>query len=481
MSSLRTRLLVAVGILAVAAIVAVGLAARQGTRLEFRRFQELVDVGPGAPLHVPLAELAAQLDGRCCAEEVLHAAAATLPSGRGFLVLDADTRQVVATGGATAGVDRDLRVTATGDRIAIDGRRVQDGVAEDVSLVLRDGGAPRILLADGRRATVHVLPVRSADGRQPAAAFLGSIDRRLLIATTIIAAVVLLVTWELAGHVVEPIREMSVAARDVARGDLARRVDARGSDEIAALAHAFNAMASDLERQQELRRNLVHDVAHELRTPLTALRCRLESMIDGVAVDPTQALQGANQEVAHLKRLVDDLEDLALAEAGELRLAIATVSLEPIVRSATQAAGLEGDRRLRLDVDRGVTVHGDAVRLRQALLNLLTNADRHTPADGTITIRVARDADEAVVSVHNTGSTLDDQQLARAFDRFWRADPARQRETGGSGLGLAIVKHLIQAQRGRVWAKREADGVRFGFAVRSRDGVSGGPAFLGFR
>jgi signal transduction histidine kinase len=468
MRSLRARLLVAVGFLAVAAVVAVGLAARQGTRQEFRRFQELVSVGPGGLADLPLADLAAALDGRCCSEEALAAAATVLPAGRGFLVLDVETRQPIAVAGGPAGALRDVRVTATDDRIDIVGTRVHGGAAEQVALVLRDHGASRIALADGRRATVHVLPLPPADAQQPAAAFLGSVDRRLLVATTIVAAVVLFVTWGLAGRVVDPIREVAKAAGDVARGNLSRRVEARGSDEIARLAHAFNAMASELERQQQLRRNLVHDVAHELRTPLTALRCRLESVLDRMAADPTRALYGASEEVAHLTRLVDDLQELALAEAGELRLAVDDLSLEPIVRSAIRAAGLDGDPRLRLDVDDAVAARGDGVRVRQALLNLLTNADRHAPPDGRITVSVRRVGERAVVAVHNTGSTLDDEQLARVFDRFWRADPARQRDTGGTGLGLAIVRHLIEAQQGRVWAQREADGVTFGFALRSQ-------------
>jgi signal transduction histidine kinase len=453
---------VAVSVLAVAAVVAVGLAARQGTRQEFRRFQELVKVG--APFDLPPG-LAAALDGRCCSNESLAAGAAVLPAGRGLLVLDAETREVVALGGASAAALRNLRVTVHKDRLDISGTRVRDGAAEEVALVLRDADAPRIALSDGRRATVHVLPMPPADAQQPAAAFLGSIDRRLLVATTIVAAVVLLVTWGVAGRVVEPIREVATAAGDVARGDLSRRVDARGSDEIAVLARAFNAMASELERQQDLRRTLVHDVAHELRTPLTALQCRLESVLDRMAADPRQALLGATEEVAHLTRLVDDLQELALAEAGELRLAVEDVALEPVVHSAIRAAGLTEDPRLRFDVDSAVAARGDPVRVRQAVLNLLTNADRHTPRDGRITIGVNRDGERAVIAVHNSGSTLDDEQLARVFDRFWRADPARQRATGGTGLGLAIVKHLAEAQQGRAWARRDADGVTFGFAL----------------
>jgi two-component system sensor histidine kinase BaeS len=117
-------------------------------------------------------------------------------------------------------------------------------------------------------------------------------------------------------------------------------------------------------------------------------------------------------------------------------------------------------------------VRADAVRLRQLLLNLLTNADRHTAPDGSITVRSRGQDGEAVVEVHNTGASLDDEQLARVFDRFWRADPSRQRATGGSGLGLAIVKHLVEAQGGRVWAARDVAGLTFGFAL---PGGPGGP------
>jgi two-component system sensor histidine kinase BaeS len=120
---------------------------------------------------------------------------------------------------------------------------------------------------------------------------------------------------------------------------------------------------------------------------------------------------------------------------------------------------------LRLDLDSSLTVRGDAVRLRQVLLNLLTNAERHTASDGAITVRAAGQSSEALIEVHNTGSSLDDGQLARVFDRFWRADPSRQRATGGSGLGLAIVKHLVEAHGGRVWAMRERDGTTFAFAL----------------
>jgi two-component system, OmpR family, sensor histidine kinase BaeS len=163
-------------------------------------------------------------------------------------------------------------------------------------------------------------------------------------------------------------------------------------------------------------------------------------------------------EVLHLGQLVDDLQELALAEARELRLHAAPVEIAPLVASAIRAAGLEHDPRVHMNVEPGLVAHADAVRVRQIVLNLLANADRHTPGGGSINVRAATHAraeaaTEVVVSVSNTGSHLTPEQLARVFDRFYRTDPSRQRATGGTGLGLAIVKHLVEAQGGSVSAR----------------------------
>ena len=215
-------------------------------------------------------------------------------------------------------------------------------------------------------------------------------------------------------------------------------------------------------------RNLVHYVVHELRTPLTALRCRLDSVADGVSTDPRKEFAGANEDIDHLTRLVEDLHELALAEARELNFTISDVPLVPIVESAARAAGLEGDSRLRLILDNYLVVRGDAVRLRQVVLNLLSNAARYTPAEGRITVSAISRDRETVVEVHNTGSHLTSDELAHVFDRFYRADPSRQRASGGTGLGLTIVQNLIEAQGGRVLARSDDTGVSLAFALPSQ-------------
>jgi signal transduction histidine kinase len=232
-----------------------------------------------------------------------------------------------------------------------------------------------------------------------------------------------------------------------------------------ALGEAFNAMAVELQRQEALRRDLVHDVAHELRTPLTDLRCRLEAVIDGLAADPQQAVRALHDDVRHLGRLVDDLQELAQAEARILALDVRPVALDPAIRAALRTAGLDGDRRIVPLAPTDITVRADPDRVRQIVANLLTNAARHTPAGGAIAIAVAVDPELVRVDVHNTGSALDAASAARVFDRFYRADPARSRNTGGSGLGLAIVKQLVEAQGGRVWAGSDATGVTVGFSL----------------
>ena len=465
MNSLQTRLLLAVGVVAIAAVVAVAFSARQGTRIEFRRFQEHQEEVRSSSARASGAwEIASRLEGRCRDTEALRSAAAGLVDPEVLLVLD-EKGALIAKGGPGAAALRSVRTRLLGEELTVEAQRDQTGTAEGFTLKFIGAGMPSITCADGTTARLHVFSVPSTGIVPPGVAFLGSIDRRLLIATTIVGALALAMTWVLARRIVGPIGELRLAARDLARGHFSRRVKTRGSDEIAELGQSFNAMAAELERQQTFRRQLVHDVAHELRTPLTALRCRLETVVDGLSTDPRQAVVGANDEVRHLSRLVDDLQELAAAEARELSLAPTEVSLADVTVSAARAAGLDPGARLRIDVDSSLQARADAIRVRQILVNLLTNADRHTPAEGTITVRGSRDNGYAIVEVHNTGSSLEPDQLARVFERFYRADPARRRSTGGSGLGLSIVKHLAEAQGGSVWARSDESGVTFGFKL----------------
>ncbi len=482
-SSLQTRLLLAVGAIAVVAVAAVAIAARQGARQEFVRFQDVERRMQSAGTAELAPQLAADLDGRCCEAAVLRGAASRLTRTLALLIVDADTGALLASAGTPVARFNTMTTRSAGGTLTIDATQTGP-TAHKIRLAFVLAGAP-LRLADGRAARAYVVPFPDAERDRNAAAFLGSLDRRLLAATGLVGLLALAVTWALARGIVRPLAELRAATADLARGDLSRRVTPAGSGEVIELGRAFNTMAGDLERQQALRQSLVHDVAHELRTPLTALRCRLETVLDGLSPDPGRAVRDLHEEVLHLGRLVDDLQDLALAEARELRLNVTGVPLADVVESAIRTAGLEGDARVRLDLPAGLSVRADAARLRQIVLNLLTNAARHTPAGGVIELRAGTGnlpagrgpgaappsaapgvgLADVSVEVRNTGSHLDAEQRARVFDRFYRADPSRQRTTGGTGLGLAIVKHLVEAQGGRVWAASGEDSVTMGFAL----------------
>jgi signal transduction histidine kinase len=461
--SLQTRLLLAVGLLAVAAVAVVAFTARLSTRQEFQRFRDLERVRDASALDGTLDQLEATLQNACCSDAQMAAAARLAGPDQSVLVFDAKGALIASAGDNVA--TSDLKATFIDGEMKLDARAGDDVTKSRVSLTLKGGPERRIALADGSPASVHILPPLGRDPGQPADQFLGSVDRRLLYATVVVAVLALGLTWAITRRITGPISELSNATRDLAGGQLSRRVAARGSDEIAELARAFNSMADRLERQESLRRGLLHDVAHELRTPLTALQCRVETLIDGLATDPGPSLGQVNEEVAHLSQLVRDLEELARAEARELALTIVDVDAAEVCRSAVRVAGLESDPRFTLDAEPRLLARADAVRLRQIVLNLLTNADRHTPAGERITVRTFAKDREAVIEVHNTGSSLTAEECERVFDRFFRVDPSRQRATGGSGLGLAIAKHLAEAQGGRVWVRSDAHGVTFGVAL----------------
>jgi two-component system sensor histidine kinase BaeS len=461
-ASLQTRLMVAIGALALVALVVVALAARQGTRQGFRRLQEMERTverrGPESPL------VAARLRERCCAADDLAAAAEGLPDDAMVLVIDGGDGTLIASAGPRHRTASRVTARRVGAQLDLSFAIDAGSAREVIALRFAQTGTP-LQLPGGRAAVVHVIELPSPERERLREAFLDSVDARLVAATGLAGLCALALTWLVVRHSVGPLNELRRATHSLARGALATRVTPRGSREVVELGRDFNDMAEAIERQQTLRRQLMHDVAHELRTPLTALQCRLESVIDGMTPDPGRAVRDLNDEVRHLTRLVDDLQDVALAEARELALDIRHIAVGDVVRTAVVAAGLDGDARVGIKLDPGLVARADGVRLRQVLLNLLTNAARHTPPGGTISIAAAPGPQEVVLTVSNTGSRLTDEEAAQVFDRFYRTDPSRQRTTGGSGLGLAIVRHLVEAQGGRVWVRSDAEGVSFGVAL----------------
>ncbi|MGW3498182.1 sensor histidine kinase [Streptomyces sp. NPDC001020] len=282
-----------------------------------------------------------------------------------------------------------------------------------------------------------------------------------------VALVALLGALLLSRAVLRPVRALTSAARGLGEGESERRVPVSGRDEIAELGRAFNRMADSLQVAEERQRRLTGDIAHELRTPLANLRGYLEALRDGVVEPTPELLDSLHEEALLQQRIVDDLRDLALAEAGALTYHRARVDLGDLLEACRTAHRAQADTAgvaLRVDMEGPVHVDADADRLRQVLGNLVGNALRATEQGGTVTLAAVRSGARAVVEIRDTGKGISAEDLPRLFDRFWRADPSRGRATGGSGLGLSIARQIVTDHGGTI-AARSTVGVGTTFTV----------------
>ena len=258
----------------------------------------------------------------------------------------------------------------------------------------------------------------------------------------------------LARGMVSPLREMSLAARQMARGDYQRRVTATSRDEVGDLARAFNAMAAELAEVDRVRRDLVANVSHELRTPITALRAGLENLVDGVAPPDPQALRVMLGQVERLGRLVTQLLDLSKLESGAVPLNRQRFTVRPMLDQAVNEAKLHAPETvsLEVDADRALLADADPERVHQVVANLVENAVRHSPAGGTVRVRARREGGVVHIEVSDEGPGVPAGEEERIFERFYRADASRSRTGGGSGLGLAIARWIVDMHGGEIRA-----------------------------
>lgn len=305
-------------------------------------------------------------------------------------------------------------------------------------------------------------------GRQMRQAVAGIIDALILPGTLGLLgalAAVLLVSRRIA----VPLGVLARAARRFGGGDLEVRVPEQGPGEIAELALEFNRMAQGLQDGQRQRQAMVADVAHELRTPLTVLRGYVEALRDGMAEPDHDTLSVVHEEAVHLQKLVDDLQDLAQADAAELGLDCGPLDVAEVLQTAAtgfalQAAGQEV--RLEVAAAPGLLVTADRRRVTQVIHNLVGNALRYTPAGGEIRLLAEGLADAIRVDVTDTGAGIPPEHLPHIFERFYRVDPSRARETGGSGLGLTIARRIVEAHGGTMGVESAVGrGTRFWFTL----------------
>ena len=284
--------------------------------------------------------------------------------------------------------------------------------------------------------------------------FITSVNQSVIIAILAAGLLAVFLTLIFSQSILAPIDALTHAARKMEHGDLSQRVQVKSSGEVGVLANAFNSMADGLQRVEQLRCNMVTDVAHELRTPLSNLRGYLEAMQDGVLPASPENIASLHQEVMLLNHLVDDLQELALVEAGQLRLAQRSTDLTQVVEQALATYRPQADsKRISLNavIDPDLPfVFADPERIRQVLRNLLDNALAYTPGRGNVSIEAGCHNGMVAVRVRDTGSGIAPEHLPFIFERFYRADKSRTRSTGGAGLGLAIVRQIVEAQGGHV-------------------------------
>ena len=296
---------------------------------------------------------------------------------------------------------------------------------------------------------------------------LATVDRGILVGALIAVALAAAAALVAAYYLTRPLKRLTVAAQAVAGGDLTHRVAVSGPGEVERLGEAFNEMAGSLAESEVLRRRLVADVAHELRNPIASLRAQTEAIAEGVmSADPAR-LASIADDTRYLSRLVEDLQELAAAEAGQLRYDMQPTDLAAAACLAVERASslASGGVTLTCETTGEIPVDADEGRIAQVMRNLLDNALRHT-VSGSVRVVASRVGDRATIEVIDTGEGIPDADLPYIFERFYRADSARARDTGGSGVGLAVSKRIVQDHGGDVFARnREGGGAVIGFRL----------------
>lgn len=456
MNGLRTRLALAFTLVTLVGVLVAGGAAERQLAARFRLFTRHYQMlaGLGAAGDDLLDRLASHYEahgGWQGVEQVLEAAPATgmghgraRVMGRGLVLADARGNVVYDAAAGPAGTEPTLTAAET-----------------SAALPVVSNGRTVGYLWTGSPGQMGMTALGSA--------FLVDLRRVLARATLVALVVGVLAGVLMARWLAEPMTRTAAAARGIARGERQARLPESGVAEMAELGRAFNEMTDSLARSEELRAHMTADIAHELRTPLTVIQGNLRAMLDDVYPVDKAEIARVYDESRRLGRLVEDLRDLAHAEAGQLGLRPATIDLTTLLeRSVALFAELGRERAVRvtLDADRLPPLVADPDRVGQVVANLLANAVRHAPDGGSIRVTAAATGADVRVAVSDDGPGIAPGDQAHVFDRFWRAEGSRCREAGGSGLGLAIARQIVVAHGGSIGVEsRPGAGASFWFRL----------------
>ncbi len=365
------------------------------------------------------------------------------------VLIDADGRVVLDHGSATSplvGTQFTPRPDETGQELTINGSLIG-------TIWVDRGTLPRIVL------------------------FIFSLIGPTAVISVLLGILTLVIGLLLLRRMINPLAEVIAASQAVSQGDLTARVPVRAqNDDLSALSDHFNHMASELERSDNQRRNMLADIAHELRTPITVLRGRLEGILDGVYPPDEAHIAPALEETYLLERLVEDLRLLALADANQLRFEPRLVKLDELTETILGLFSAQaGERNIKLNLNAEANlpeVMVDPQRFQQVVGNLIDNALRYTPEGSSIDLTIHRTENTVELSVADGGPSIAEDELTHVFDRFWRGEKSRARATGGTGLGLSIARQLVEAQGGKITAHNRLPS---GFEVQITLPLNGNP------
>jgi signal transduction histidine kinase len=319
-------------------------------------------------------------------------------------------------------------------------------------------------------SSLGILYIFRNEAESASAALTKAINHFLVLGGVLAIIVAAVVTFFMSRRILKPVQALTVAAKRLGDGDFSHRVQVKGKGEMAELGQTFNSMAESLERGEMLRRNMVSDVAHELRTPVSNIQGQLEAIGDGLIKPDVNTFDSIHEEAVLLSRLIDDLQELTLAEAGKLSLFQQPEDAAQLIHKAVAAASAKATASgiiLTIDLPEQLPLCDiDSQRIGQVLRNLLENAITHTPKGGAVTVSARQVQEYLEVSVVDTGEGIPAEHLPNVFERFYRADKSRTRATGGSGLGLTIARRLVEAHGGKIGVQSELGrGSRFYFTI----------------